>query len=607
MADAAERIGRAEPGGRAEVGLSRRRLQRRVRVGEWRALGDPASPERWVVQWSVELKQLIGAEAARFGVTIEHITSLLAPDAPDGLRAVIGRVLASGADAQFETKAVAPDGTRRWWWHDLSALRGRDGRIKGISGLCQDVTARKIDDERLQFLARHDPLTGLANRVQLGERLEALVAETMRGGGSVAALRIDLDNFKMVNDLYGHAAGDAVLRAVAGRLQRAGRRTDILARVGGDEFVVVMPGATAAQATKLAVRLLETVMEPLVPPGLPEIALSASIGIGLYPRDAPDAAGLLARADRALNWVKREGRNNFALYAASMERDDQRRQRLEHDLRLALHRGELSLVYQPVVCAHRHVVSGFEALLRWTHAEHGAVPPAHFIPIAESIGLMGAIGSWVLRTACREAAGWPNKLKIAVNVSVVQFQQGRLPEVIAAVLQETGLEPERLEIEITESLLIRETDRTLAALRRIKALGVRIAMDDFGTGYSSLATLRTFPFDKLKVDRSFVQDLAEPPNGEPAGPLAIINAILGLGRGLRLPVVVEGVETEAQAEILRRCGCEQMQGYLLSRPLPIENFAATIAGTDDLAMRGDLGVRHSDGGREVSRHENASN
>jgi predicted signal transduction protein with EAL and GGDEF domain len=390
-----------------------------------------------------------------------------------------------------------------------------------------------------------------------------------------------------------------VLRAVAGRLQRYARSTDILARVGGDEFVVIMPGASAAQATKLATRLLEAVMELLVPPGSHEIALFASIGIGLYPRDAADAAdaaGLLARADRALNWIKREGRNNFALYATTMERDDQRRQRLEHDLRLALHRGELSLVYQPVVCAHRHVVSGFEALLRWNSAEHGAVPPAHFIPIAESVGLMGQIGTWVLRTACREAAGWQNKLKIAVNVSVVQFRHGRLPDVIQQVLRETRLEPERLEIEITESLLIRETDRTSEALLRIKALGARIAMDDFGTGYSSLATLRTFPFDKLKVDRSFVQDLAEPPNGEPAGPLAIINAILGLGRGLCLSVVVEGVETEAQAEILRRCGCDQMQGYLLSRPLPIENFTATIAGTDDQAMLGDIGARMGDAG-----------
>jgi len=352
-----------------------------------------------------------------------------------------------------------------------------------------------------------------------------------------------------------------------------------------------MPNASSEQAGKLAARLLESVMEPMVPPGLHEIALSASIGIGLYPRDAPDALTLLARADRALNWVKRDGRNNFAFYATTMERDDQLRQRLEHDLRLALHRAEFALVYQPVVCAHRHVVSGFEALLRWHSPTHGTVPPLHFIPLAESIGLMGQIGAWVLRTACTEAASWQNKLKIAVNVSVVQFQQGRLPDLIEQVLQETGLEPGRLEIEITESMLIRETDRTLEVLRRIKALGVRIAMDDFGTGYSSLATLRTFPFDKLKVDRSFVQDLAEPPNGEPAGPLAIINAILGLGRGLRLPVVVEGVETEAQAEILRRCGCDQMQGYLLSRPLPIERFAATIDGTDDQAMLRDLGAR----------------
>ena len=566
-------------------------LHQRARIGEWSALRDETAPAGLLVCWSMALKSLIGGNPAAFRPTLGAVSSLLASEAPECLTAAIRAVLKTGADARLETTASLGDGPRRCWWHHLSALRDPDGAIIGISAICQDVTEWQAEHAQRQHFAWHDPMTGLANRSRLAERLAALVDEAAARDRTVGALRIDLDNFKLVNDLYGHSAGDSVLREVAGRLQRHCRSSDLLARTGGDEFVVIMPNCSAEQAGKLAARLLESVMEPMVPPGLHEIALSASIGIGLYPRDAPDASGLLARAERALNWVKRDGRNNFAFYATTMERDDQLRQRLEHDLRLALHRGEFSLVYQPVVCAHRHVVNGFEALLRWHSPIHGTVPPAQFIPLAESIGLMGQIGAWVLRTACAEAAGWQNKLKIAVNVSVVQFQQGRLPDLIEQVLQETGLEPERLEIEITESMLIRETDRTLEVLRRIKALGVRIAMDDFGTGYSSLATLRTFPFDKLKVDRSFVQDLAEPPNGEPAGPLAIINAILGLGRGLRLPVVVEGVETEAQAEILRRCGCDQMQGYLLSRPLPIERFAATIEGTDDQAMLRDLGTR----------------
>jgi predicted signal transduction protein with EAL and GGDEF domain len=291
----------------------------------------------------------------------------------------------------------------------------------------------------------------------------------------------------------------------------------------------------------------------------------------LHPDDAETPEGLLSHAGQALDQAKRCGRNGLALYDRRMEQDQRARYRLEQDLRLALQKQELKLVYQPLFAAESRVVTGFESLLRWSSAEHGAVSPDVFIPIAEANGLMGEIGEWVLRAACKEAARWAIPLRIAVNVSPVQIQQGGLAETIEAILQETGLSPARLEIEITETILLKDTERAISTLQRIRRLGVQIAIDDFGTGYSSLATLRAFPFDKLKVDRSFIKDL-----GETHDALAIVEAILGLSRGLRLPVVAEGVETEAQVEILRRCGCDEMQGYLLSHPLPIDRFIELV-------------------------------
>lgn len=548
----------------AEAILELKKIHRIARIGSWRVIR-----EGLYTTWSDEMHALFGCDPNLFVSSFDALVGLLA----EGDRAIFAdafdEVIRHQKGVSIEVRGFPGSGEDRWFWIDLQPEGDADGGVYAVRGICQEITERKSAFERIRHLARHDPLTGLANRAHLNEQLEHILTNAARGRETVAILCIDLDGFKSVNDLYGHAAGDEVLREMARRLSSHIRESDVIARIGGDEFIVIQSTGTQPDAaTSLAQRLLTDVSDSLLIKGHAEIALSTSIGIALFPDDATTPDDLLARADRALYMVKNDSRNNFALYEASMERDYQERRILENDLRLALHRGEFVLVYQPMLCTKRNVFKGFEALLRWHSPIHGIVSPEIFIGIAESIGIMGSLGTWVLRTACTEAATWPNPLKIAVNVSPIQIQHGNLAATIQTILAETGLAPERLEIEVTESVLIRNPDRALASLRDIKALGVRIAMDDFGTGYSSLATLRAFPFDKLKVDRSFVRDL-----GEGSESLAIINAILGLGRGLRMPVVVEGVETEVQAEILRRCGCDEMQGYLLGRPASIDRFA----------------------------------
>jgi diguanylate cyclase (GGDEF)-like protein len=547
----------------AEAIKELRRIHRIARIGSWRVIIEGGH-----TLWSDEMHDLVGDDPRHFVPRFESLLDLFAAADRPQFEAAFNTVIALKQGTTIEARGNETIGPERWFWTDMQPECDAGGAIFAVRGICQEVTERKSAFERIRHLARHDSLTGLANRSHLSEQLEHILAEAARRRETVAVLCFDLDGFKSVNDLYGHAAGDEVLREMAKRLTGHVRETDIVARIGGDEFVVVQVcGQQPEAAQSLARRLLDEVMGNMVLKGQAEIALSTSIGIAYYPDDASTATDLLAHADRALYWIKSEGRNNFAAYDRSMEREYQERRKLEHDLRLALQRGEFSLVYQPMFCTRMDQFKGFEALLRWNSPVHGPVSPEVFIGIAESIGIMGSIGAWVLRTACTEAARWANPLKIAVNVSPIQVQQGNLADIVSDTLVATGLAPERLEIEVTESLLIRNPERALATLRQIKALGARIAMDDFGTGYSSLATLRAFPFDKLKVDRSFVRDLSEGSES-----MAIINAILGLGRGLRLPVVVEGVETELQAAILRRCGCDELQGYLLGRPMPIDRF-----------------------------------
>ncbi|BAQ45939.1 MULTISPECIES: bifunctional diguanylate cyclase/phosphodiesterase [Methylobacterium] len=436
----------------------------------------------------------------------------------------------------------------------------------------RDLQARRQAESQIQFLAHHDALTGLANRASFGRRLDQEMRAADAGGRKLAVLCLDLDRFKEVNDLFGHAAGDAMLESVARIVSAELDDTQMMARLGGDEFAVLMPCAGPSEAGRLAERILEALRSGRAEAGGPQIA--TSIGVALYPDDARERAALLSNADTALYRAKSEGRGTYRFFEARMGVEVRERRMLEHDLRHAVARGQMHLVYQPQTDVGSGEVIGFEALLRWKHPERGFVSPAVFIPIAEESDAILRIGEWVLREACREAATWPRPLSIAVNVSAVQIHSPHFVGLVHEVLLRTGLAPHRLEVEVTETALISDPNRALLTLRQLKALGLRIAMDDFGTGYSSLSNLRSFPFDKIKIDQSFVRSVDS--NEQTA---AIVRSVLGLGRGLGLPVLAEGVETEAELGFLAAEQCHAAQGYLMGRPSPIDRFAQHTHGT----------------------------
>ncbi|UPK40571.1 EAL domain-containing protein [Bradyrhizobium sp. 186] len=428
----------------------------------------------------------------------------------------------------------------------------------------RDLKARKDAEQHIYFLAHHDALTSLPNRSHFNARIDQEIA-ALPPGNSLAVLCLDLDRFKEVNDLFGHTAGDKVLQTVASRVTAVLGERQMMARLGGDEFAVLIPDVANPDA---ASRLAETILEALSTSGdTPETHVSTSIGIALCPDDATDRQSLLTHADTALYRAKSEGRNTYRFFEARMGAEVRERRILEHDLRLAIARDELRLVYQPQQHIQSRKTIGFEALLRWKHPTRGEISPTAFIPIAEETGAILEIGDWVLKTACREAATWTQPLMIAVNVSAAQLYNASFVRELHQILLETGLPPHRLEIEITETALVRDFTRALTMLRQIKTLGVRIAMDDFGTGYSSLSNLRAFPFDKIKVDGSFVKSVNS--NSQAA---TIVRAVLGLGRGLGLPVLAEGVETDAELQFLQDELCDEMQGYLLGRPAAIGSF-----------------------------------
>jgi diguanylate cyclase (GGDEF)-like protein len=382
-------------------------------------------------------------------------------------------------------------------------------------------------------------------------------------------LSVDLDRFKEVNDIFGHSTGDRLLRAAAGRLS-ATLEGAFLARVGGDEFAIIVTESPApTHAARLAERLIATLADDFEIEGN-RLRIGLSVGIALYPIDGVDEVSILGNADAALYRAKAEGRGSIRFFEADMDHRLRERRAILHDLRSAIERGEIMVYYQPQARIDGEII-GFEALARWRHPVRGQVPPSTFIPVAEESGLILEIGEWMLRESCREAASWPTALRVAINLSAVQFRHGDLAGLVHEVLLETGLAPGRLELEITESVLIDDLPRALSILRRLKALGVRISMDDFGTGYSSLSNLQAFPFDKIKIDRSFISELER--NTQAA---TIVRAVIALGRGLNLPVVAEGVETQAQLEFLSREACAEVQGYLLGRPLPIADYAGMV-------------------------------
>ncbi|WP_334380053.1 MULTISPECIES: EAL domain-containing protein [unclassified Bradyrhizobium] len=426
----------------------------------------------------------------------------------------------------------------------------------------EDITEQRQSEVKIEYMAHHDALTDLANRVLLNDRLEHALGR-VSDGEMVAVHHLDLDQFKAVNDTFGHPCGDKLLRSVAERLRRLVGDSDTIARMGGDEFVIVQATISdPADATSLAQGVIDALSEPYEIDGQ-QAVIGVSIGISVGPGDGSNPDKLLRNADLALYRAKSDGRSTFRFFEPAMDLQMQTRRILEQDLRKALPAGEFELHYQPVVNLASKEISGFEALIRWNHPTKGMISPAAFIPLAEEIGFIVPMGEWVIRQACATAALWPDNLHVAVNISAIQFRSPGLMQVIVGALAASGLAPTRLEIEITESVLLHNKEATLALLHQLRALGIRIAMDDFGTGYSSLTYLQSFPFDKIKIDRSFVKNITENSSS-----LNIVRAVAALANGMGMTATAEGVETAEQLHSIASEGCTEMQGFLFSKPLP---------------------------------------
>ncbi len=460
-------------------------------------------------------------------------------------------------------------------WLSISTVKNSRNEIMRHVAIFMDITKRKEVEQRIHLLAYYDPLTSLPNRVLFGDRLGQALAASRRGGGKVALLFLDLDRFKSINDSLGHAAGDSLLQSVADRLKLCIREMDSICRQGGDEFMVLLPGIEKREdVAAIAQKILAAMSDPHYIEGR-NLVVSFSIGISIYPADADTPEALIQNADAAMYHAKEHGRNNFQFFTPDMNAEALDLLSLEADFRRAMVNGELQIYYQPQIDNATGAIVGVEALARWLHPERGFVPPSRFVSIAEESGLIGQLGEWVLRTACAQNRKWQEdgivKIPVAVNLSALQFHQKDLVELIVGILHETGLEPRYLELELTEGIIMKNAESTIATLNALKKAGVLLSIDDFGTGYSSLSYLKRFPIDKLKIDQSFIRDVATNENDA-----LITTTIISMGHNLRFKVIAEGVETAEQISFLKEHQCDETQGYYISTPLSPEKLVRFI-------------------------------
>ena len=506
-------------------------------------------------------------EALKFGAN-DYVTK------PVDFDVALARVNTQLGRSRAEQEAIKANEKLRKANDDLELrVEERTRRLIEVNQrLKEEIAEREELQAKSQYLAYHDALTGLGNRLLFKEQLDEALGELSLAPHRIAVLFLDLDGFKAVNDSLGHSVGDLLLKSIATKLRDLLPSTDRMARLGGDEFAILqMSSAQPESAIVLAATIVELVGQPHRIDGH-DVTVGASIGIAVAHPGEMDSEGILKSADLAMYSAKADGRGTYRVFDPQMDAAVQARRSLERDMRTALAQGEFTLAYQPLVNLTTKAVTGFEALMRWRHAERGIVSPSEFIPVAEEMGLIIQLGEWALRQACMEAMDWPDKICVSVNLSPLQFTKGNLVSTILNALASSGLPASRLELEITESVLLEKSERNIAILNQLRELGVRISMDDFGTGYSSIGYLRSFPFDKIKIDQSFVRDLLVD-----QGSLAIVRAIAGLGISFGITTTAEGVETEEQVRRLNLEGCVEVQGYLYSKPVPADEIADLLA------------------------------
>lgn len=557
------------------------RAERAAHVGGWEL--DPASGAFF---WTEEAYRIHGTEPGLFVPTLDTVSSLYTRESRELFRAAVEKSVRASQAWDIEVELAAAERPQTWIRITGASEPGANGLPVKLYGAVQDVTERHRSDDRIRRLAHYDDLTGLANRNLFTHHLTHALARVDRYSKCLGVLFIDLDRFKIINDTLGHDTGDIVLKAIARRLSECMRSADLVARLGGDEFVVVVEEVeTQARVAEVAAKLLAVIDQPVLYQGQ-ELALTASIGIAMYPDDGRDLQSLLKHADIAMYRAKEQGKNRFAFYSSGM--DDPAVDRLSLETRLkkaVLEQNQFVLHYQPKVSLRDGRITGAEALVRWLSPDRGLVSPAEFIPLAEETGLITAIGEWVLETACHQASAWERKglppMRIAVNLSARQMYSPGFVDTVRRIVETSGVRPGAIELELTESVMMQNVQLVADLLMELKLLGLHIAVDDFGTGYSSLSYLKRLPLDALKVDRSFVRDVPRD-----ADDVAITSAVIALAHSLRLKVVAEGVETEAQLGFLRDRECDEIQGFLFSRPVPAEDFEDLLARDVRLAIGG---------------------